>query len=331
MKKLLLILLCLPIIGFAQFQYQLDSIVLTITNNPYTVIFSYDMHGNNVFSEQILDNVSDITDTSGNIIYSHTGTTNSISYNSQNKPISYILSSRNAANQSLDTNNTHNLTYNSNDLLIEIEVTHSSFNQNIDLATGNSRPNFKKTYSYNSNNEVILEELYHWNGSTYDLVSRIDMYWQSGKKDYDVFLSWNSTSSNWDSTGIIYYTHNSGNLTSQQDQSGTIFLEYTYNNLLYSETAFPSTPHNEWSLIGCPAYYNQLDELKAYSSTGNVAWIATCHYSPFQGTTSIKEQSKNKELLKITDLLGRGTKEKNNQPLFYIYDDGSVEKRVIVE
>ena len=38
----------------------------------------------------------------------------------------------------------------------------------------------------------------------------------------------------------------------------------------------------------------------------------------------------NKELLKVTDLLGRETKE-TNQPLFYIYDDGTVEKRIVIE
>jgi hypothetical protein len=36
------------------------------------------------------------------------------------------------------------------------------------------------------------------------------------------------------------------------------------------------------------------------------------------------------ELLNITDILGRKTKGKN-QPLFYIYDDGTVEKRIIIE
>ena len=47
-------------------------------------------------------------------------------------------------------------------------------------------------------------------------------------------------------------------------------------------------------------------------------------------TTSIQEHTTNKELLKITDLLGRETKG-TNQPLFYIYDDGTVEKRIIIE
>ena len=37
------------------------------------------------------------------------------------------------------------------------------------------------------------------------------------------------------------------------------------------------------------------------------------------------------KLLKVTDLLGRETKGKTNQPLFYIYDDGTVEKRIVIE
>jgi len=47
-------------------------------------------------------------------------------------------------------------------------------------------------------------------------------------------------------------------------------------------------------------------------------------------TTSIKEHTTNKKLLKVTDLLGRETKG-TNQLLFYIYDDGTVEKRIVIE
>ncbi len=45
--------------------------------------------------------------------------------------------------------------------------------------------------------------------------------------------------------------------------------------------------------------------------------------------TNISEINTNKKLLKITDLLGRKIKQ-FNQPLFYIYDDGTVEKRIVV-
>ncbi|MEE2931291.1 MAG: leucine-rich repeat domain-containing protein [Bacteroidota bacterium] len=46
--------------------------------------------------------------------------------------------------------------------------------------------------------------------------------------------------------------------------------------------------------------------------------------------SAIQELTTNKELLKVTDLLGRETKQ-TNQPLFYIYDDGTVEKKIIIE
>ena len=49
------------------------------------------------------------------------------------------------------------------------------------------------------------------------------------------------------------------------------------------------------------------------------------------GTTSIQEHTTNKELLKVTNILGRETKERKNEPLFYIFDDGTVKKKIILE
>lgn len=45
---------------------------------------------------------------------------------------------------------------------------------------------------------------------------------------------------------------------------------------------------------------------------------------------SIQEYSASKKLIKVTGLLGREIKQKN-QPLLYIYEDGSVEKKIIIE
>jgi hypothetical protein len=36
-------------------------------------------------------------------------------------------------------------------------------------------------------------------------------------------------------------------------------------------------------------------------------------------------------LTKITDVLGRESNEESNVPLFYIFDDGIVERKIIVE
>ena len=38
-----------------------------------------------------------------------------------------------------------------------------------------------------------------------------------------------------------------------------------------------------------------------------------------------------KRLINVVDIIGRQSKGLKNQPLFYIYDDGSVEKRIILE
>jgi hypothetical protein len=51
------------------------------------------------------------------------------------------------------------------------------------------------------------------------------------------------------------------------------------------------------------------------------------------GSVGVSEQiNTTKKLIKIVDVLGRKTnKLKTNTPLFYIYDDGSVEKKIVVE
>ncbi len=50
-------------------------------------------------------------------------------------------------------------------------------------------------------------------------------------------------------------------------------------------------------------------------------------------TTAITElpNNENRKLLKIIDVLGRETKPTTNIPLFYIYENGIVEKKIIIE
>ena len=49
------------------------------------------------------------------------------------------------------------------------------------------------------------------------------------------------------------------------------------------------------------------------------------------GTTVISEETANKELLKVVDALGREVNQTTNQILFHMYDDGSVEKKFVVD
>ena len=59
--------------------------------------------------------------------------------------------------------------------------------------------------------------------------------------------------------------------------------------------------------------------------------ITSCIYAlNINNTTGINEGNTENNLLKITDLLGRETKQ-TNQPLLYLYDDGTVEKRITID
>jgi hypothetical protein len=59
----------------------------------------------------------------------------------------------------------------------------------------------------------------------------------------------------------------------------------------------------------------------------NMAWI----YKNTYQNTSVSELPTTKQTVRITDILGRETKEIKNSILFYIYDDGTVEKKIILE
>jgi hypothetical protein len=48
-------------------------------------------------------------------------------------------------------------------------------------------------------------------------------------------------------------------------------------------------------------------------------------------TTGVEEITSDKKLVKITDILGKVTTPTKNTTLFYIYNDGSVEKKIIIE
>jgi Leucine-rich repeat (LRR) protein len=72
------------------------------------------------------------------------------------------------------------------------------------------------------------------------------------------------------------------------------------------------------SLIATNALSSGIDSWSYFSED--------CNY-----VSGIEEFSTNKELLKVTDILGREVNEKRNTPLFYIYNDGTVEKKIIIE
>jgi len=84
----------------------------------------------------------------------------------------------------------------------------------------------------------------------------------------------------------------------------------------YNATLLQSMDLLMYDLITDPQY-----KLPQLAPDGN--------YCP--NTTSISEINTDKKLLNIIDVLGRKIQNETNQPLFYIYDDGTVEKRIVIE
>ena len=78
-------------------------------------------------------------------------------------------------------------------------------------------------------------------------------------------------------------------------------------------------------------YIPQVSGLYQYVCTPHIPNGMIGEFTVIDGTTAINEHMSNKELIKVTDILGRETKETKNEPLFYIYDDGTIEKKIIIE
>jgi hypothetical protein len=72
-----------------------------------------------------------------------------------------------------------------------------------------------------------------------------------------------------------------------------------------------------------------VDELYDYALFLNTSGVGS---PPCNTTTTINENySKDRKLTKIMSVLGKEINEKRNIPLFYIYDNGTVEKKMIIE
>ena len=106
-------------------------------------------------------------------------------------------------------------------------------------------------------------------------------------------------------------------------------------NVLSVDSISASMPINYYWSTGSTSDTIHINQIGTYSisvtdangctSSSNitVTFLSTNIFYFFQNT--------NKILLKVTDILGRETKGTKNKPLFYIYNDGTVEKKIIIE
>jgi hypothetical protein len=111
---------------------------------------------------------------------------------------------------------------------------------------------------------------------------------------------------------------------------------FTYNCLEYSCVVTQDSVGAYGTLDSCLAScyapsYNCLANacVDPLDGTGLYDSLATCQAAC--NTTAIEENKTKKQLLKITDVLGRKSKPAPNVPLFYKYSDGTVERKIVIE
>ena len=99
-----------------------------------------------------------------------------------------------------------------------------------------------------------------------------------------------------------------------------------YNNLVSCQSSckLPS-----WDCIEDAGSSSETACIEPGTGVGMYSSLAACNQTC--GVSAIEEHTTTKTLLKITDVLGRQTNQTRNKFLFYIYDDGTLEKRIVIE
>jgi hypothetical protein len=112
------------------------------------------------------------------------------------------------------------------------------------------------------------------------------------------------------------------------------FFDIGFNQLLSLNLSGVSClPTNIISFFRYLGNCIQVDDVNCWNTLNISSFSPGYHFysTNCPPPTSIQEQTTNKRLLKVTDLLGRETKGNKNEVHFYIYDDGTVEKRIVIE
>ena len=319
MKKLLLILIALPMIGFGQQTYVpddvfeqelinlgydnvLDDYVLTVNINTVT---SLDLNSIGGFPSTLFD-LTGIEDFI-NLDYLFVGNNALTSLDlSQNTALTYLHCENNQLT-SLDL---------SQNLLLEFLSINGNPISNLDVSNNTALTTldipWTQITNINISQNTALTKFY----CNHTLLTSIDV-------SQNIALTHLNCSEN----GLtnIDLSQNISLIGFWCKQNSFTHLDLSEQpNLTYLDCQM-----NPW--LSCIKVSDPWQAMQNWTAI-NGYYIDSQHYfSDDCGTTFIKEQSTNKELLKVTDMLGQETPYRRNTPLFYIYDDGTVEKRIVIE
>ena len=298
MKKLLLILLCLPFIGFGQLidfgfegpipsgicegdsaRLALFSSFINQIDTPYTITYSI----NGVMQTSIINNQNEFYINQPGQYIIHSWLNSSGTYNSSNSSLPF-------------PDITNPPWPNAGILSVSNYMTTS---QNYSICQGDS-VNVANSFYFSNGNYVdtIFCEVFYTNINVEQFTSNIlglSNVSHLQIESYTVAQNINST--------YTWHLVQGGNIINGIN-SNIVEIQWGNNSGIYELYAVETNQN------GC-------------TDTSFIDVIVG-------NSTEIQEHYIEKELLKVTGLLGRETKQ-TNQPLFYIYDDGTVEKRIVIE
>ena len=300
MRKLLFLLMVLPLITVGQ-NYRLDS----ITGSNGLLIYS-------------------LYDNSGNAIkdyykYSTIDWKYENSFDINNNKTEVIIFENNGG--SWDEFQRFTYIYNNNQIVTSEYFTWSS---------GSGQPagwiyDQKAENSY-INNDLVLAEMYSWDGGQWNIIQKSEYNYTNNNQDLVLTSNWDGTT--WSPIAKTERVFLNNNLSTEtySSYSGVSWsisfsASYSCNNTLLNNTIYGLT------MADFSQFSDQVTEM-VYSFGDTY----TYHYSNYSPTNSIEDiSSVNKEVLKVIDIAGREVKVTINQPLIYIYNDGSVKRKMILE
>jgi len=191
---------------------------------------------------------------------------------------------------------------------------------------GSWQPSTKNTYSY-TNNYLTLSEYYTWTNGQWDTTQKSEYNYTNGNQTQVLYSNWvNGTWVPIQKNERVFLNNNIStetyfSYTVATGWSISFSADFYCNNNLINNTIYGI------SMADLSQFSNQVTEMVySFGDTYNY------HYSNYNIPTNIESISITKDrLFKIVDILGKNTKAFKNKPLFYIYEDGTVEKRIVIE
>ena len=197
---------------------------------------------------------------------------------------------------------------------------------NWDLASSSWIGTYKYEYTYDANNNQILYSNYTWDLASSAWIGNYKYEYTYDANNNQILYSnytWDLASSSWIIIDSCYSDFSSTDLCENA-------FPANYNSQLdlpanISHSTYIGAAYSVPNAINIPSYTNC-----SYNNSFYMFFYYSNTLATFEDNQII-DDTQTKKIVRITDLLGRDINAIKNKILFYIYDDGRVEKKIIIE